>query len=201
MNKRIISLGSNCYIASYLKEHNLKKESYPFDWIFSYPYDILHMLKDEFKEFLNKENYLIKDELSKFNYHKLYKPNLRMFNHKNPYNIEDHQYYQRCVKRFMNILKEKNEIVFVLGFFNNFIKNEIENIINLNNYLAKITTNQYKIVAFFQKKRGYYDCSQIFKHNNITAIQIMTYDVNNGTDFINQFDKRMFNELFNKFVF
>ena len=200
MNKLIISLGSNCYIASYLKEHNLKKASYPFDWIFSYPEDICHMINDNFKEFLNKDNYLIKDELSKFNYHKLYKPNLRMFNHRNPYNNNDYQYYQRCITRFINVLNKSDNLIFVLAFFENIIKNEFNHIINLNNILKKNTNNNFKIIVFFQMKRGYQDYSDVIYHENITFIQFMTYDGNNGTDFINQFDKKMFNDLFEFFI-
>jgi predicted phosphohydrolase len=203
MNKQIISLGSNCYIASYLKENKIKLASYPFDWIFSYPLDICHMINDNFNEFLNKENYLIKDEVITYNYHKMYIPDLRMFNHHNPFKNDDHEYFKRCINRLMDVLKNpvQSEIplVFVMAFFENEIKNELDNIFKLNKLLETFRTN-YKIVCFFHMTRKYQNVSEISHYKNITVIQIMTYDVNNGTDFINTYDKRLFDQLFKKYV-
>jgi hypothetical protein len=45
----IIPLGTNCYIASFLKRKNLKLVSYPFDWIFSYPNDIYDIINTNFE--------------------------------------------------------------------------------------------------------------------------------------------------------
>ena len=52
--KYFVSLGERCYTSSLLKRNKLKKESYPFDWIFSNLDMILHCIFDNFETFLNK---------------------------------------------------------------------------------------------------------------------------------------------------
>ena len=52
--KYVCSLGNRCHTAYLLKKCNLKKTSYPFDWIFSDLYMILHCIEDNFNKFLNK---------------------------------------------------------------------------------------------------------------------------------------------------
>ena len=86
----IIPLGSQCFSAYFLKTNNLKKLSYPFDWIFSSPKVIVNILEDNFNNFLNKDYYAIKDINSSKNKHLMYLPDLMMFNHRNPLKDEDY---------------------------------------------------------------------------------------------------------------
>jgi hypothetical protein len=43
--KHVCSLGSLCHSSQILKRNNLKKCSYPFDWIFSNPLVIFQIFK------------------------------------------------------------------------------------------------------------------------------------------------------------
>ena len=52
--KYVCSLGSLCHSAQILKNNNLKRCSYPFDWIFSSPNMVIDCISDDFKKFLDK---------------------------------------------------------------------------------------------------------------------------------------------------
>ena len=192
----IIPFGSNCYIASYLKKNNLKLASYPFDWIFSYPNNIYDILNTNFEYFLNKDNYLYKDENINYNSHTIYCPNLRMFNHHNPYKDSDNEYFKRCINRFYNILEKKEMKLFIMMFIENNYNNEIKNIIKIKELLDK-KINNYEIICFFQEKKGYQK-KNILNYKNIKIIQLFTIDTNNGVEFINKKDEAFFNLLINK---
>ncbi len=111
----VISLGQNCNTGWYLKELNLKKESYPFDWIFTSADIVEYCIKDDFVLFLDKQ--YIETINDKSAGHKVYHKNL--FNHKNPLNsIADYQYYERCVSRFKKMMLSNNEIIFVCTLVN-----------------------------------------------------------------------------------
>jgi hypothetical protein len=58
MNFKFIPFGYRCSSAGLLKELNVKKESYPFDWLISRLPIIKHIITNNFIEFLNKNNYL-----------------------------------------------------------------------------------------------------------------------------------------------
>ena len=96
----VIPFGNQCISAFYLKENNLKLLSYPFDWIFCNPYIINDMIDDNFKKFLDKDNYVIKDSTFEKNKHSIYLPDLYLFNHRNPIKDDDYLYFVRCIDRF-----------------------------------------------------------------------------------------------------
>ena len=56
-SKIFISLGNYCLTSMIFKYNNLKFESYPFDWMVSKIDNIIHVINDDFKDFLNKNNY------------------------------------------------------------------------------------------------------------------------------------------------
>lgn len=108
----IISLGENCNSAWYIKKVGLKNCSYPFDWTYSSPSIIENCIRDSFNKFLDKK-FIFPTRSGNSAGHSFYHNNL--FNHKNPLKNEvDYTYYQRCIKRFMNILKSKKSILFVM---------------------------------------------------------------------------------------
>jgi len=184
----IIPLGSNCYIASYLKRNNMKLVSYPFDWIFSYPVDIYDIINTDFEYFLNKEYYTHKDETINYNSHTKYSPNLTMFNHHNPYKESDNEYFKRCVARFNDVIKKKESKLFIMFFCENNLNNEIRNIIKLQELFDEKQIINYKLLCIFQEVRGYQSKKE-FKCKNITFIQISTIDKNNGVEFISEKDE------------
>jgi hypothetical protein len=56
--KYVCSLGTLCQSSQILKNNNLKKCSYPFDWIFSNYDIIIRCIEDDFKIFLDKSYYI-----------------------------------------------------------------------------------------------------------------------------------------------
>lgn len=60
----IISLGSDCHVATELRVHNLRNRAFPFDWNVTPLEGLFHVLEDDFAHFLD-ENYLImRDDLN-----------------------------------------------------------------------------------------------------------------------------------------
>ena len=101
----VISLGSLCLTATLLQSMGLKTESYPFDWIFSYPAMVAHCLDDNFATLLDQSQYVpVQDSDNRQAYHQFYNRNPEsvapVFNHRNPATEGDYQYLQRCVARF-----------------------------------------------------------------------------------------------------
>ena len=132
----IFSFGFRCSSAAILKKLGLKTESYPFDWLVSDLSVIQKCFSDNFKEFLNIENYqrkysntyemadsnqgFICDEhlmVNMFyqpeneqNVENTYQYKLAM-NHHNIKETKDHEYYTRCVDRMRDIFnKDSNKI-------------------------------------------------------------------------------------------
>ena len=125
--KYVTSLGPRCHTASFLKRNRLKKESYPFDWIFSNTGMILHCLEDNFKTFLDKSYYTITDPTSKKQQHSVYSedPSEILFNHHNPLKEEDNIYFNRCIARFKNVMVQPELKMFVLFFLNFMLKTKM----------------------------------------------------------------------------
>jgi hypothetical protein len=190
--KYVCSLGFNCHSAQFLKTNDLKKASYPFDWIMSNLSVVKHCIEDDFKTFLDKSFYvdlLINDRCG----HSIYCENT--FVHHNPlHNQKDYEYFVRCVERFRKLLNSNNKKVFFISIING--EHNVNNKLNdnikqqfteLNNILKSKTTN-YKlvlIVNYPNKLINNYIMSEI---DELTIVEIDTLSVNNGTSFINNDD-------------
>ena len=77
------SIGTRCISSQILENLKIKKESYPFDWIFSNLDIIKHCIQDDFKIFLDKQYYFIinkntrlKEEENFHNNYLLYKKSI-----------------------------------------------------------------------------------------------------------------------------
>ncbi len=117
------SLGPQCHSSNILKRLQIKKESYPFDWIFSNLKNVEHAIKDDFNIFLDQQYYTYTDPESKKQCHSYYFENgTYMFNHHNPLNKIHYDYFVRCVNRFNTLLLEKECKLFVLTYINLEIK-------------------------------------------------------------------------------
>lgn len=149
------SLGGMCHSSQILKRNRLKICSYPFDWIFTNCDNIMHCIEDNFTIFLDKSYY--QDIHRKWNNnqcgHKYYHEN--MFNHFDPRNEKDYNYYVRCVDRFKNLLTEQGHKLFVMMFINNeTIDNTIVNkLIEFNSNLSKHTHNYTLLVIIHIPKQ------------------------------------------------
>ena len=191
--KYVCSLGSLCQSSQILKNNNLKKCSYPFDWIFSNCNNIIHCLKDDFKIFLDKSYYFtISDKICGHSYY-----HKQMFKHHNPLiNEADYNYYVRCVNRFKNLLQYKEKKLFVMIFINmeNLEEHLKNDIINFNNEFSKYTTNYTLLVIFHIKNKE--NIYHNFTHNdNIDFLEIHTISESNGIEFINKTDNIYLNIL------
>lgn len=186
------SFGSLCHSAQILKRNNLKLCSYPFDWVFSGYSDIIHCIEDNFNIFLDKSYYTDLSNLKLSNPakcgHSKYDKN--MFNHHDPLNnLDDYNYFVRCVDRFKKLLQKQEHKLFVMILPNrdNVDENTKKNIIDFNNKLSKYTNNYTLLVIFHipNKKKNH----NIFTYNdNIHFLELHTLSVSNGVHFKNNDD-------------
>lgn len=115
----IISLGSNCQASSILKKYGLKPQSFPFDWLFNSPLAVLHCINDDFKKFLDKsfyrslEPYEGGDRADHLFYKDAYGVD-SFFAHRDPTNLDDYQFFVRCIDRFRETIKSSRAKILVI---------------------------------------------------------------------------------------
>jgi hypothetical protein len=122
-NYEIVSLGYSCYPKLFINEI-IKKETNFFDWIGSSTWSIIKLLKNNFNNFLNKENYYYLNKIFKPHNHELLIYNKEYYirfihdgdflkNNEEWNNFENK--YTRRINRFNKLLKsEKNLLFFYL---------------------------------------------------------------------------------------
>jgi hypothetical protein len=122
-----------------------------------------------------------------------------MFNHHNLLNnINDYNYYVRCVDRFKKLLQKKEHKLFIMIFVNmnnidEYIKNKI---IDFNNKFSKYTSNYTLLVIFHipNKPQNHH----IFTYNdNIHFLELHTLSISNGVFFINNNDNIYLDNIIN----
>lgn len=199
----VCSLGSLCHSASFLKRNNLKKVSYPFDWIFSNMNIIKDCLNNNFSVFMNKEYFIEKNEKKKCG-HKKYHPD--MFNHKNPFNEEDYHYYERCIVRFNDFLQSENKKLFLMMFVNHnpntFLEQDHDfqkKIINFTNNFSKYTKNEHYlfVVHFGKQNEQKYELKQMNDNSHLLYIYLKSNS--NGNQFLDSSDEEYFKSIFFKY--
>ena len=212
--KYACSLGYMCQTAQILKRANLKVCSYPFDWVFSDCDVVLDCLEDDFKKFLDRDKLI--DPAHKFNdrqcghsdYHEDF------FFHKNPKEDCDHQYYERCVWRFKDLLKQDDKKLFLIVIVpdatqhpkNVFeeLQSDPENIVHktrlhlakFNSNLKKYTKN-YSLAAFFNLVSGENKYS-LFSEGDLDFFELHTTSKSNGLKFIDEKDNVYLDEVIAK---
>lgn len=190
--KHVCSMGTLCHSSMLIKKNNLKKCSYPFDWIFSNPDMIIDCIEDDFLKYLDKQYYIHYDNAC-VNGHSIY--NSRMFKHHNPLTNEDHyNYFIRCVNRFRQLIKNKELKLFCTIFLsanlNEYTKN---NIISFNNKLLKYVEN-YRLLVIFQNI-SYEQKYNLSTHENIDFLELYTLSISNGVQFLNNEDNIFLNNI------
>ncbi|RKP47741.1 DUF1796 family putative cysteine peptidase [Pararobbsia silviterrae] len=107
-----VSLGFNCMPSRVFKQYGLKRYSLPFDWIFSGPRAVDHMIRDDFGEMMSPRHYvpIPVEARGSSNLgicdHRFYLDAFGvkdMFNHHDPSKAEDRGYLGRCVYRFKKL--------------------------------------------------------------------------------------------------
>lgn len=195
------SLGGWCHSSQLLKRNNLKLCSYPFDWIFSNYDNIINCIEDNFNIFLDK-SYFINISQSQCGHSKY---NNHMFNHHNPLNnINDYNYYVRCVDRFKNLLQKQEHKLFIMTFVNmntiedgyKFDENIKNKIIDFNNKFSKYTSNYTLLVIFHipNKEQNH----NIFTYtDNIHFLELHTLSLSKGDTFDNNNDNIYLDNIIN----
>lgn len=175
------SLGSLCHSSQLLKRNLLKKESYPFDWIHMDPDMVLHCLRDKFSLFLDKSKYvrLLGNRCGHTYYHE------KMFNHHNPLNKEDYDYYVRCVNRFKRLLRQSDRKLFVLMLVN-LDKIETEEMIRFNETFSTYTKN-YTLLVIHHRKQST-QSHRFTRHKNIDFLELHTVSESDGVVFLDERD-------------
>ena len=180
------SLGPQCHSSNILKRLNIKKESYPFDWIFSNLKNVEHAIKDDFKIFLDKQYYTNIDLESKTQNHSYYFENSApMFNHHNPLNKKHYDYFVRCVNRFNTLLTEKENKLFVLTYINLEIKsmtNIQKKIQEFKKFFDSHASNyRFLVILHFISAKQWHEFNI---YDNIDFLILSTKSKSNGLKFM-----------------
>ncbi|MCW9015239.1 MAG: papain-like cysteine peptidase [Gammaproteobacteria bacterium] len=187
-----ISLGQNCTSAWYLKQVEVKKQSYPFDWIISSAEVLESCLDDNFATFMNKEHMFSFDDGKRAG-HKIYHE--KLFNHRNPLiNQQDYEYYQRCVTRFLNFLDSTTPVVFVCTLF----QNTITDYHRCQEKMLARNPN-IKFVFMEQKLKGEFNLFHKEINPHTLLIHFTSQDINRGKRYRNQLDDRVIKTVFSAF--
>ena len=182
--KYVCSLGFNCHTAHFMKAHNIKAASYPFDWIMSNLKVVKNSLEDNFAEFLNKKSYVrlnLPTGCGHINYCE------HMFFHHNPLeNENDYLYFNRCVERFRTLLKNPELKLFII--MSNSLSDEIRtNFIDFDNFLKNYTEN-YKILVIINYPDKKMNTHKVTNINNLIFLEIDTLTSSNGITYQNNID-------------
>ncbi len=195
--KYTCSLGPHCHSSYLLKCNSLKKESYPFDWIFTNYKIIKNIIEDNFNEFLNKMHY---KSLNKYQAcHTIYHDS--MFWHHNPLLNEDHyEYFIRCVERFQNMIKsdESKLFLYLVKDVCEIDETTIENnMFELYETLNKYTTNFKLLVVIIHPHKSKHKYTLTNSNSNIDFLHVDVLSSSNGKEFINQLDNKYISIILN----
>ena len=182
----IISIGCDCGVSEMTKKYNLRTTAYPFDWLCTYK-GVSDIIKNDFKDFL--------PDLSKIEDLNIVDGCPNVFNHKYGLKFihdklelqEEKDKYERRINRFKELLKNppKEKIIFMKKGFNYHnigeyeLKSEIEDIIELNNYLQeKYKDLNYEIILILMNYKYYkdFDINSI-KEKNIKIYKYLVTDI------------------------
>lgn len=173
----VCSLGSNCHMAYYLKLHKMKLESFPFDWVdIRNEKNVLHCLKDDFKIFMDK-SYYTPFEAGKRR-HSFY--SYKFFNHKDPMQEDDYNYYLRCIDRFKKLCVVDERKLFLLGFFNldEITEDRKRELVDFNKEFTNFASNYALLVILH--KTGDAISHTVSTNGNICFLEFITRTPSNG---------------------
>ena len=182
--KHACSLGTICQSSQLCKDLQIRKESYPFDWIFSTPDIIVDILEDDFASFLDKDLYeSMHPSLCKHRKYVLPRNGSYMFMHHNPKdNIDNYNYFVRCVDRFRKLLTTSSNKLFIINYPNK-QESDIDSLqastLSLINCLDTKTIN-YFLFAIFHVS-NYSKCEfNITEQNNTKFLTFYSKSTTNG---------------------
>jgi hypothetical protein len=210
---RYCSLGQGCHSAAIFKYQGLKVESFPFDWMNSRSEMIKHCIEDDFKTFLNREQYCKIDnhwDDHECCQHDFYAPLLQdnpkpekhiIFRHRDPMMDDDaYNYYKRCVERFRDLLSSDEQKTFLIIYPNkdSDITASIKDALLLSQFFEKHTTN-FKIIAVHHYVTGYRS-HRLINGRNLMFVNLTTVTQDEGGDYSNHEDNMYLNDIIKKLL-
>jgi hypothetical protein len=179
----------------------MKRFSCPFDWIFSNASMVTDCIETNFAKFLDKTQYISLNETQCT--HKLYDIVDPTFNHHNPSNDQDYEYFKRCVNRFNECLASGENTLFIQTVVS-----------NNNNYITSYT-DERKLFQFLSRKSAgdFVFCVIVItdkmldkprftledeKTHGRNKLLVYSFDRTSdctGVDFVDKLDRDMFSNL------
>jgi len=199
--KYACSLGNYCFSAALLNMIKVRDRALPFDWLFTTPKFTSEVLKNDFQDFLDPKYYtdisLNEPANERQAGHTLYHENF--FNHKDPRQKLDYDYYVRCVDRFREFIKIEDKKLFICSYKN--LGNKMDDslmsdIFELNKVLSEITQN-YHLLCHINYPNNKYLKHEITEMDNITFFELYTKQDNHGLGYGYDEDNDYFFEKFN----
>jgi hypothetical protein len=115
--RHAISLGTHCYVSHLLQRLGLRQAAGPFDWIFSDARMNAACLGDNFRRFLDRDQYVPVDTPRGLRFgHRDFSAQFNLeiiFNHHDPRTEADHQHFQRSVARLEAVLDSDDPKLFL----------------------------------------------------------------------------------------
>jgi len=166
-----IPLGTTCSIAYNLKKYNLRKATYPFDWIrINNLNNVSKLLNNNFDNFLNFDKFKFKKISNKFMVNNnmesyIYSNDYCTFFHEfNSHKIDNQDFinkYKRRINRLYELLRLHNQITFIREEFGQIKINKIKCFIDA---LKKINNNMKYQIIIITNDLNYRE----LKINNVT---------------------------------
>jgi len=186
-NPLVISLGVDCSIKFLLKKKNIEQPTFPFDWIVSYKgvTDLIsnNLQKSKLIDGKNLDTYIDKKNGILFMHDDkkdIYEKYTRRLNRLNKYL----EYYEKKNKKIIFMRKSHNILHHLEDYeykYNCVIKNDIEDMKNLNKYLSKTYPKlNYIIHLFLMCNRCYSNYKQKYNKNMNNNLKI--YNLTNLED-------------------
>ena len=201
--KYACSLGNYCFSAALLNMIKARDRALPFDWLFTTPKATTEILKNDFQNFLDPKYYVDIHDVApahggRQEGHSLYHKNF--FNHKNPREKVDYDYYVRCVDRFREFIKIEDKKLFICSYKN--LENKMDDslmsdIFELNKVLSEITQN-YHLLCHINYPNNKDLKHEITEMGNVTFFELYTKQDNHGLGYGNDEDNEIFFKIFNE---
>ena len=195
-----VSLGQNCNASWYLKATENKRASYPFDWLFTTPEIIEHMLSDDFQTFLDKNQLISRGLDAGHEYYHSW-----LFGHRNPASSRsDHDFFKRCVARWNELMQAQKPVLFVTVVLNEFDKRKrwregfskqfempkeqkLEDFKALMQQISALNQNS-KFLFIEQYTQEPFELSVIEKNEDAFWLKFCSIDKNTGVQYLNDVD-------------
>ena len=178
-----ISIGPYCITAEILQKHDKRKQSFPFDWIFSSLQMIEHCITDKFTSFLNSTYYesLLTRKATKhlfyqnmldtdllLQYLKFTPHDAPVFNHDDMFDNANYEKYQRRAKRLLDLIESEQNICFV---YCNFFTVEFTDLVEFSKKF--LDRKNIRVIGIFENA---HEKTILYQSNNCTIYQ--NYDRN-----------------------